>query len=403
MSLKNKILRMFGVNETRRKWKQAQREAQREEGRGDGPGPSARETTKHCPQCRALVSADERRCPSCKAALPSMAAVRARRALRALLPEENPTTKLVLAVIFGLFVVMTLDAAQATDGAIATALLSPPLQVLERWGAHLRGDFELWRIIASNFLHIGVIHLLFNAFALRQAGPEVERIFGSALAFVLFVATGVGAMAISNQVGGPGLVAGASGSLMGFIGLAAAGGHRDGSSYGRAVRDQMVRWAVMVLFIGIAAEVSGFMAIDNWAHGAGLLLGAGLGMILPIRRLGHTPGTLQRSLVGLGVVLALATVGYGAYGAIDLQLGRKAFDTCVEDIQKRRYGRAVDSCQQALDASPDFAGAYNNFALALLGDERGDEAVEVCRKAAERFAPAALESHAPICVRLLEP
>ncbi|MEI9912548.1 MAG: rhomboid family intramembrane serine protease [Bacteroidota bacterium] len=50
-----------------------------------------------------------------------------------------------------------------------------------RWGANygpltLSGDW--WRLISCVFVHIGIIHLLFNMYALYMAGVYLEPLLG---------------------------------------------------------------------------------------------------------------------------------------------------------------------------------------------------------------------------------
>src|SRR5690625_3443683 len=51
---------------------------------------------------------------------------------------------------------------------------------------------EWWRIITSMFLHIGMIHLFMNMFALYYLGVVVERIYGSWRFFVIYFLAGIG-------------------------------------------------------------------------------------------------------------------------------------------------------------------------------------------------------------------
>src|SRR5579883_701408 len=75
-------------------------------------------------------------------------------------------------VIFGLMCI-------TTGG---EAFFNPSRQILMAWGADygpltLTGDF--WRIISNCFVHIGVLHIALNMYALWSVGPTVERLYGS--------------------------------------------------------------------------------------------------------------------------------------------------------------------------------------------------------------------------------
>ncbi len=58
--------------------------------------------------------------------------------------------------------------------------LSPTLLQLQTWGANyapLSLGKEPWRILASNYVHIGIIHIFFNMWCLWNLGRLAESIF----------------------------------------------------------------------------------------------------------------------------------------------------------------------------------------------------------------------------------
>ena len=131
-----------------------------------------------------------------------------------------------------------------------------------------------WRLLTASFLHGGLLHLGFNLFALAVVGPQVEALYGRLQMLFLFVATGVVAFVGSAWLGPGGVAIGASGGIMGLVGVAAGWGHRDGTGHGRAVRNDMLKWSAYVFVIGLL--LSG-LGIDNWAHLFGLLGGLAFG------------------------------------------------------------------------------------------------------------------------------
>jgi rhomboid protease GluP len=266
------------------------------------------------------------------------------RRLRSLLPDEHPATKLLIALCVGLFALMALDTFQHFNPSdpLSALLFAPPIELLLRWGAHLRGELEPWRIVMSTIIHIGLIHLLFNMSALREVGKAVENWYGSAVALFAFVLTGVGAAAASNVLGGidlppggfltdiaarvlggKGVAAGASGGLMGLIGVMSIAGHRSGHAIGVAIRNMMLRWAFLTILLGIA------LGFDNVAHICGFALGAALAFALP------SPSRLQRASSSTNafklslVVLSLATIGAGMWGLVRSNIDQKTKDACV--------------------------------------------------------------------------
>jgi rhomboid protease GluP len=132
---------------------------------------------------------------------------------------------------------------------------------------------EWWRLSTYIFLHANLMHILFNLIALQQIGPQIEQVFGRGRMLFFFMLTGIVAGLGSEWMGLRGVGIGASGALMGLIGLAAGWGQRDGTRMGKAVRDQMVMWGLYTMVFGF------MMGADNAAHGSGFACGALLGFL----------------------------------------------------------------------------------------------------------------------------
>lgn len=79
---------------------------------------------------------------------------------------------------------------------------------------------EYWRLITSGFLHTGMIHLLFNMFALYILGgmlePAIGRLRFAVIYFVSLLAGSFGALLLSPDAA----TAGASGAVFGLMGAA---------------------------------------------------------------------------------------------------------------------------------------------------------------------------------------
>ncbi len=81
---------------------------------------------------------------------------------------------------------------------------------------------EWWRLLTSLFLHLGWLHLVFNAYALLLLGPFVERKLRIWRFVFLYFFCGILAMWISALTSVPRLIIGASGSIMGLLGATGA-------------------------------------------------------------------------------------------------------------------------------------------------------------------------------------
>src|ERR1700684_4713827 len=98
---------------------------------------------------------------------------------------------------------------------------------------------------------------------LMDIGPMVEELYGSARYLFLYVATGVAGYLLSSAVGH--VSVGASGSLLGLIGvlLAATTGRKNLAA--QALRSALIRWLIYIGVLGLIMR-----GTDNFAHLGGL-------------------------------------------------------------------------------------------------------------------------------------
>src|SRR3954471_20883566 len=85
---------------------------------------------------------------------------------------------------------------------------------------------QWWRFVTPIFIHIGLLHLLFNSYALWIVGPQVEKLYGSASFAVLYVLTGIAGVAGSYLYHPYSISAGASGAIFGLFGVLLVFGFR---------------------------------------------------------------------------------------------------------------------------------------------------------------------------------
>ncbi|HBY93648.1 MAG: rhomboid family intramembrane serine protease [Ardenticatenaceae bacterium] len=152
--------------------------------------------------------------------------------------------------------------------------------VLLRFGAkfnYLIAQGQWWRLLTPIFLHIGMVHLLFNEYALWLFGREVERLFGSARFILIYILSGLYGSWASFAFS-PALSAGASGAIFGIIGALVAFFLRNRQRFGELGRRQLTN---LVVVIGLNL-VLGFTipGIDNFGHIGGLTSGFLLGLAL---------------------------------------------------------------------------------------------------------------------------
>src|SRR6478672_2845491 len=188
------------------------------------------------------------------------------------------------------------------------SLADPSIADLVKWGAN-NGLVTLllqpWRMLTSNYVHIGVLHIALNMWCLWNLGALAERIFDRWTYFLTYTFCGIAGSLASLGLHPNRFGAGASGAIFGLAGALIAAlylGHLPVPP--RALKStlkSLVLFAAYNLFFGAVVP-----AIDNSAHIGGLVCGLILGAVLA-RHLTSPPEERSswRNLVFLvsGVVL----------------------------------------------------------------------------------------------------
>lgn len=180
---------------------------------------------------------------------------------------------------------------------------------------------EYWRLLTAMFLHIGILHLFFNSYALYIYGPLVEKLFGKVKFTLIYLISGLIGSLLSYIFSAHD-AAGASGAIFGLMGSLLYFRKEKKSLY------QKVFGPGLILIIGINL-VYGFVqpGIDNWGHIGGLLGGFLMGNALGLYGQ-KDKKQIRRILIWLLIaIIFLAGLGYGQikHGAI-IHL-RKAYDS----------------------------------------------------------------------------
>ncbi len=229
-----------------------------------------------CPACGALVGINATRCHECGTSMRFSLAALTKSFSGIFGEHEAPvTTALLIANVLMLGVsFLALTAAGGGRGLSILWGLSGETQY--RLGSSFPYSIfvlhEWWRLVTAMFLHGGLIHIGFNMMALMQFGPALEELYGSARYLFLYVVTGAFGFLVSAAMGNHSL--GASGALLGLVGLMLAVTTRRGGAYMRDLRSRLISSVVILFVLGFMG-----MGMDNYAHGAGLAAGFGLGKI----------------------------------------------------------------------------------------------------------------------------
>jgi membrane associated rhomboid family serine protease len=166
---------------------------------------------------------------------------------------------------------------------------------------------QYWRLFTSMFLHIGLLHLLLNMYALYLFGFLIENTFGSLRYLALYLVAGFVAGSVSFAFGPPNqIAAGASGAIFGLLGAWFAYNYRRREMrFNRA----NLQGALMLIVLNLVISFS-IPGIDWRDHLGGLVAGAVAAWTIE----GVGPPAVRRLLrVGGFVLLILAGVALTAW------------------------------------------------------------------------------------------
>jgi rhomboid protease GluP len=279
----------LGLNGTRLRWKWNQKRMQLGENglRREMFWRSAKGKHKMCPGCRELVPRSARKCPECGRGLASVSAPGIGRMLSNLLPGATAATSLILLVNGFWFVLMIMAQIKAGGGSAGGFSLFGSFdgELMVRFGSGLSFPVllpdgsvtggEWWRIVTPIFLHAGLLHFFFNSYVLLQLGPIVEGIFGTSRFWVIYLSCGL-AGSMASQLPRDIITIGASGAVMGLIGLLLVYGWRHGGALGESLKTSMVRFLIYIAVFSLV-----FPGIDHVNHAGGFACGALLALVVP--------------------------------------------------------------------------------------------------------------------------
>ncbi len=270
-----------------------------------------------CHACRGLIEPSSSRCPLC--GLEAVPAPRARADEQA--GSEHFFSRLILTINIALFVLMVLvDLRNGT----ATVMNSPSSPVFYDFGGRnvsAIANGAWWLLITPNFLHLGILHLMFNSFALYQIGPQVEEIYGSQKFIFLYVVIGIlsNISSFAFNING----AGASGAIFGLIGLMAVYGYRMGGAVGRALMRQMLIWAAFGVVVTLTYA-------DQAGHIGGFISGAALGFIIKA----EPPATTRAALAWNVTAICSALLVVVSFVMVAVNYGNRQMGETVLSLDK---------------------------------------------------------------------
>jgi rhomboid protease GluP len=107
-------------------------------------------------------------------------------------------------------------------GLTGVSVTEPTGKQLVDWGADYGPntfDGEAWRLLTSLFVHVGVLHILFNMWGLWNLGRMAEEIYDKGTYLGAYLLCGIGGSIASSAWQPTSVTAGASGAIFGIAGL----------------------------------------------------------------------------------------------------------------------------------------------------------------------------------------
>jgi len=298
-------------------------------------------------------------------------AVKERAFLLALFNRSNPFTYLFLGMNVGVFALMCLAGGLSAMSADDRVLVGFGAKVNEL----IRANGEYWRFVTSMFIHIGLIHLLFNNYALYIVGQEIERLYGSSRFVLLYLLTGI-CGSLASYLYTENTSAGASGAIFGLFGVLAAFAFRYRGEVPDVIRNSIKKRVIPLIALNLMIGFS-VSQIDNAAHIGGLASGLLLGFLIPYKRITEkkTP-PIWRALMGisLAVILGSLFIAFEKYSGPPLK-----FESLASNPQSTRvayFTGMTNSYNSMMDSRNAFRKAINS--------RGGGDSSREARLAAER-------------------
>ena len=226
----------------------------------------------------------------------------------------TPGTYILLSINIAVFGWMVLHGVSAKD---------PTTAQLLQYGAtntYLILAGQWWRLLTATFVHVGLIHIATNMWCLWNLGLLGEPLLGPAGLIAVYLITGIAGNLLSLffnvvyhdfiSVG-----AGASGAVFGIAGILIvllSNKRLPIPAFElQRLRRSVIQFAVLNLVIGISANFTSIVRIDNKAHIGGFLSGLALGVpLLPRMTSGRTRYLQRQKLTFAAATFLLFLFAY---------------------------------------------------------------------------------------------
>jgi rhomboid protease GluP len=210
----------------------------------------------------------------------------------------TPGTYILLAINIAVFGWMVFHGVSPKD---------PTTDQLIHYGAtnasYILLGHQWWRLLTATFVHVGLLHIATNMWCLWNLGLLGEPLLGPVGLIAVYVITGIAGnllSLLSNVMtrDGVSVGAGASGAVFGIAGILIVLLSNKKLPIPafelNRLRRSVIWFAALNLVIGVGANFTSIVRIDNHAHIGGFLSGLALGVPLVPRMTSGRTRYLQR-------------------------------------------------------------------------------------------------------------
>lgn len=230
------------------------------------------------------------------------------------LPEAASPWTTVTGILIAINVLVFIAMGLAGAGWLSVASMKPYL-LYGANNAALTTDGQWWRLVSSNFLHFGLLHLALNMWALFQAGQLLEKLLGRTLFTLVYFGSGItGSLLTLFWNGDRAWSAGASGAVFGLYGAMIGYMLREKHALPKTVYRPVIQSAVIFSIYNLVFGLA-IPGIDNAGHIGGLIGGLLLGWLVAVPVDLEPRKRLIPQRLRLGAVVLVAILVGGSFAA----------------------------------------------------------------------------------------
>ena len=275
--------------------------------------------------------------------------------------------------------------------ATGASFLNPSREQLLRWGANwgpLSLGAQPWRMLTSNYVHIGIIHIGFNMWCLWNLGQLAERVLGRMNYVILYTLCGLSGSLASLWWHPLTVGAGASGAIFGLAGASIAVFYMGHLPIPKAAIQGTMR--SLLTFVGYNLLFGLSPGIDNSAHIGGLVAGLAMGAALS-KHILVAPEVRRTWARVTWIVMAL--ILFMANGAIrrlypqipmladPKYVAAQQIQGAKTALQRGQTQQAISQLQEAIEQQPNSAEAHYLLGEAYLSQGKPDPAIAAFQEA----------------------